>query len=65
MSAEDKNNSSKDTLKATPNSGLSPKERKITVDTRSRECKKQKEKSSTMYRIDTTDFFYFARSIAG
>ena len=57
MSAEDKNNSSKDTLKATPNSGLSPKERKITVDTRSRECKKQKEKSSTMYRIDTTDFF--------
>ena len=63
MSAEDKNKSTMDTPKATPNSGLSPKKTKIPVDTAN--GKKQKEKSSKMYRIDTTDFLYFARFITG
>ena len=51
-----------DTPKATPISGLSPKKRNIPVDTT--KGKKETENSSRMYRIDTTDFLYFARSIA-
>ena len=63
LSAEENNKSTMDTPEATTTSGVSPKKTKIPVDTTN--GKKQTENKSRMYKIDTTDFLYLARSIAG
>ena len=63
LSEEDKNKSNKDTLKAIPIPVLFPKRRKTKLEIAN--GKKQTENSNKIYKIETTDFLYFARSIAG